>query len=300
MRYMKKIIVIVGPTAVGKTKLSIELAKKFGGEIINADSTQIFKGLDVATAKVTEEEKENIVHHLIDIKKITDNYTVYDYQKDARSCIDDILKRDKTPILVGGTGLYIKACLYDYKFNEESNKVNEYLDFSNDKLYEMLLKIDPKTEIHRNNRKRVIRALNYYNENKKPLSSKEKTDKELYDAIYIGLTTDRDVLYDRINKRVDKMVDNGLLEEAKKIYKSNIRTKAVLTPIGYKELFPYFSGEKSLEECLNLIKQNSRRYAKRQYTWFNNQMNIKWFSTDFNDFDNTIVKVEKYIKNVKN
>lgn len=300
MRYMKKIIVIVGPTAVGKTKLSIELAKKFDGEIINADSTQIFKGLDVATAKVTEEEKENIVHHLIDIKKITDNYTVYDYQKDARSCIDDILKRDKTPILVGGTGLYIKACLYDYKFNEESNKVNEYLDFSNDKLYEMLLKIDPKTEIHRNNRKRVIRALNYYNENKKPLSSKEKTDKELYDAIYIGLTTDRDVLYDRINKRVDKMVDNGLLEEAKKIYKSNIRTKAVLTPIGYKELFPYFSGEKSLEECLNLIKQNSRRYAKRQYTWFNNQMNIKWFSTDFNDFDNTIVKVEKYIKNVKN
>ncbi len=300
MRYMKKIIVIVGPTAVGKTKLSIELAKKFDGEIINADSTQIFKGLDVATAKVTEKEKENIVHHLIDIKKITDNYTVYDYQKDARSCIDDILKRDKTPILVGGTGLYIKACLYDYKFNEESNKVNEYLDFSNDKLYEMLLKIDPKTEIHRNNRKRVIRALNYYNENKKPLSSKEKTDKELYDAIYIGLTTDRDVLYDRINKRVDKMVDNGLLEEAKKIYKSNIRTKAVLTPIGYKELFPYFSGEKSLEECLNLIKQNSRRYAKRQYTWFNNQMNIKWFSTDFNDFDNTIVKVEKYIKNVKN
>lgn len=300
MIYMKKIIVIVGPTAVGKTKLSIELAKKFDGEIINADSTQIFKGLDVATAKVTEKEKENIVHHLIDIKKITDNYTVYDYQKDARSCIDDILKRDKTPILVGGTGLYIKACLYDYKFNEESNKVNEYLDFSNDKLYEMLLKIDPKTEIHRNNRKRVIRALNYYNENKKPLSSKEKTDKELYDAIYIGLTTDRDVLYDRINKRVDKMVDNGLLEEAKKIYKSNIRTKAVLTPIGYKELFPYFSGEKSLEECLNLIKQNSRRYAKRQYTWFNNQMNIKWFNTDFNDFDNTIVKVEKYIKNVKN
>ena len=299
MRYMKKIIVIVGPTAVGKTKLSIELAKKFDGEIINADSTQIFKGLDVATAKVTEIEKENIIHHLIDIKNITDNYTVYDYQKDARSCIEDILKRDKTPILVGGTGLYIKACLYDYKFNEENNEVNEYLEFNNDELYEMLLKIDPETEIHKNNRKRVIRALNYYNENKKPLSSKEKTDKELYDAIYIGLTTDRKVLYDRINKRVDKMVDNGLLEEAKKIYESNIRTKAVLTPIGYKELFPYFSGEKSLEVCLNLIKQNSRRYAKRQYTWFNNQMNIKWFNTDFNNFDNTVIDVFEYIKNVK-
>ena len=293
---MKKVIVIVGPTAVGKTKLSIELAKKFDGEIINADSTQIFKGLDIATAKVTEEEKENIVHHLIDIKDITDDYTVYDYQKDARGCIDDILKRGKTPILVGGTGLYIKACLYDYQFTEEGKITNDYLDFSNDELYEMLLKVDPETEIHKNNRKRVVRALNYYNENKKPLSSKGKTDKELYDTVYIGLTTDRETLYNRINKRVDIMVENGLLEEAKRIYGSNIRTKAVLTPIGYKELFPYFSGEKILEECLELIKQNSRRYAKRQYTWFNNQMNIKWFNTDFNNFDNTVIEVLEYIK----
>ena len=296
---MEKVIVIVGPTAVGKTKLSIELAKKFDGEIINADSTQVFKELDIATAKVTDDEKENIVHHLIDIKNITDDYTVYDYQKDARSCIDDILKRGKTPILVGGTGLYIKACLYDYKFDEENKNTNEYLDFSNDELYKMLLKIDPKTEIHKNNRKRVVRAINYYNENKKPLSSKEKTDKELYDTIYIGLTTDRQTLYDRINKRVDIMIENGLLEEAKKIYESNIRTKAVLTPIGYKELFPYFSHEKSLEECLDLIKQNSRRYAKRQYTWFNNQMNVKWFNTDFNNFSNTVMEIEEYIKNVK-
>ena len=293
---MKKVIVIVGPTAVGKTKLSIKLAKKFDGEIINADSTQIFKGLDIATAKVTEEEKENIVHHLIDIKDITDDYTVYDYQKDARGCIDDILKRGKTPILVGGTGLYIKACLYDYQFTEEGKITNDYLDFSNDELYEMLLKVDPETEIHKNNRKRVVRALNYYNENKKPLSSKKKTDKELYDTVYIGLTTDRETLYNRINKRVDIMVENGLLEEAKRIYESDICTKAVLTPIGYKELFPYFSHEKSLDECLNLIKQNSRRYAKRQYTWFNNQMNIKWFNTDFNNFDNTVIEVLEYIK----
>ena len=297
---MEKVIVIVGPTAVGKTKLSIELAKKFDGEIINADSTQIFKGLDVATAKVTNDEKENIVHHLIDIKNIIDDYTVYDYQKDARSCIDDILKRGKIPILVGGTGLYIKACLYDYKFDEENKNKNEYLELSNDELYEMLLKIDPKTEIHKNNRKRVIRAINYYNENKRPLSSKEKTDKELYDTIYIGLTTDRQTLYDRINKRVDIMIKNGLLEESKKIYESNIRTKAILTPIGYKELFPYFSHEKSLEECIELIKKNSRRYAKRQYTWFNNQMKVKWFNTDFNNFDNTVIEVEEYIKNVKN
>lgn len=296
---MKKIIVIVGPTAVGKTKLSIELAKKFDGEIINADSTQIFKGLDIATAKVTDKEKENVVHHLIDIKNITDDYTVYDYQKDARSCIDDILRRGKTPILVGGTGLYIKACLYDYKFDEESKNTDEYLEFTNDELYEMLLKIDPKTEIHKNNRKRVVRAINYYKENKKPFSSKEKTDKELYDTICIGLTTDRETLYDRINKRVDVMVESGLLEEAKKIYESNIRTKAVLTPIGYKELFPYFSYEKSLDECLNLIRQNSRRYAKRQYTWFNNQMKVKWFNTDFGNFDNTIIEVSEYIKNAK-
>lgn len=293
---MEKVIVIIGPTAVGKTKLSIELAKKLNGEIINADSTQVFRGLDIATAKVTNDEKENIVHHLIDIKNITYDYNVYDYQKDARNCIDDILKRGKTPILVGGTGLYIKACLYDYKFDEGNKNTNEYLDFSNDELYEMLLKIDPKTEIHKNNRKRVVRAINYYNENKRPLSSKEKTDKELYDTIYIGLTTDRQILYDRINKRVDIMIENGLLEEAKKIYESNIRTKAILTPIGYKELFPYFSHETSLEECLDLIKKNSRRYAKRQYTWFNNQMNIKWFNTDFNNFSNTVMEVEEYIK----
>ena len=170
---MKKVIAIVGPTAVGKTKLSVELAKKLDGEIINADSTQIFKGLDIATAKVTEAEKEGIVHHLIDIKNITDDYTVYDYQKDARNCIDDILERGKTPILVGGTGLYIKACLYDYKFDEENKNTNEYLSFTNEELYEMLLKVDPKTEIHKNNRKRVIRAINYYNDVLSQLENKK-------------------------------------------------------------------------------------------------------------------------------
>lgn len=293
---MNKLIVIVGPTAVGKTKLSIELAKKFNGEIINADSTQIFKELDIATAKVTESEKECIVHHLIDIKDITEDYTVYDYQKDARDCIEDILSRGKTPILVGGTGLYIKACLYDYKFEEENKNINNYDEYTNEELYNKLLCVDPNTEIHMNNRKRVVRALNYYIENNKPLSEKEKADKELYDAIYIGLTTDRETLYNRINQRVDIMIENGLLEEAKQIFDSNIRTKAVLTPIGYKELFPYFNKEKSLEECLSLIKQNSRRYAKRQYTWFNNQMNVKWFDVDFNNFDNTVKEVEDYIK----
>ena len=289
------VIVITGPTGVGKTKLSIELAKKMNGEIINADSTQIFKGLDIATAKVTNEEKENIIHNLIDIKEISEDYTVYDYQKDARKKIDEIIKKNKTPIIVGGTGLYIKAALYDYKFNEEKIKLT-YDNIETNELYKELLKVDEKTNIHPNNRKRIIRALNYYNENNEPLSSKEKTDKLLYDTLFIGLTTNRANLYEKINKRVDKMIDEGLLEEAKKIYETNIRTKAVLTPIGYKELFPYFENKQTLEEAIDKIKQKSRNYAKRQYTWFNHQLNIKWFDVDYDNFENTIKEVYEYIE----
>lgn len=288
------VICIVGPTGVGKTKLSVELAKKLNGEIINADSTQVYKGLDVATAKITEKEKEGIPHHLFDIKTIEEDYTVYDYQKDARKVIDDILKRGKTPILVGGTGLYIKACLYDYKFNEELNK-KDYSSLSLDELYQQLLKIDPNTNIHHNNRKRIERALDYYYSNNETLSSKEKTNKLLYDTYFIGLTCDRDILYNKINKRVDMMVDNGLLEEAKKIYDTNIRTKAVLTPIGYKELFKYFAGEITLDESLDLIKQNSRRYAKRQYTWNNHQIPVKWFNVNFKCFNTTVNEILKYL-----
>ena len=286
------IIVITGPTAVGKTKLSIELAKKLNGEIINADSTQIFKELDVATAKVTEEEKEDIVHHLIDIKNIEEDYTVYDYQKDCRKKIEEILSKNKTPILVGGTGLYIKAALYDYKFNEENIK-NDYSKYTNDELYEKLLKLNPNTEIHKNNRKRIERELDKYSNNN---FSQEKTNKLLYDVKFIGLTTDRETLYKRINERVDIMLKNGLLEEAKKIYETNIRTKAVLTPIGYKELFDYFDNKCTLNEAIDLIKQKSRRYAKRQYTWNKHQFELKWFDVDFNNFDNTINEVLKYIK----
>ena len=288
------VIVIVGPTGVGKTKLSIELAKALNGEVINADSTQVYKGMDIGTAKVTESESDGIVHHLIDIKNIDEDYTVYDYQKDARKCIADIEERGKTPILVGGTGLYIKACLYNYEFDNEDN-IN-YVDesLSNEELYDMLMKIDPKTDIHINNRKRVIRALNCYYKN--GYIKHDDSDTLLYDAIFIGLTTDRDLLYDRINKRVDVMVSNGLLDEAKKIYDTNIRSKAVMTPICYKELFPYFEKEKALEECLDDIKKSSRRYAKRQYTWNNNQFNVKYFNVDFDNFSNTVNEVLEYIK----
>ena len=288
------IIVVTGPTAVGKTKLSIELAKHFNGEIINADSTQIFKDLDIATAKVTEEEKENIIHHLIDIKNINEDYTVYDYQLDCRNCIKKILDKNKTPILVGGTGLYIKAALYDYKFEEETIH-NDYNELSNEELYNKLIEIDPNTEIHINNRKRIIRALNYFDNNNEPISSKEKANM-IYDAKIIGLTTSRDILYDRINKRVDTMINNGLMEEAKKIYDTNIRSKAVMTPIGYKELFDYFDNKCTLEQSIELIKQRSRRYAKKQYTWFNHQIDLKWFEVDFNNFNNTISNVIKYIE----
>lgn len=291
---MKKVICIIGPTGVGKTKLSIELAKKINGEVINADSTQVYKGMDIATAKVTESEKENIPHHLFDIKDIDENYTVYDYQKDCRLKIDEILGKGKAPIIVGGTGLYIKAALYDYKFEEENECVNEYLEYSNEELYNRLLSIDPNTEIHKNNRKRVVRALNYYEQNNKAIS-KEKTDKLLYDVLFIGLTTDRETLYNRINKRVDIMLENGLIEEAKKIYDTNVRSKAVLTPIGYKELFEYFDGNFTLEESLELIKQRSRKYAKRQYTWNNHQFNVNWFNVDFNNFESTVNDILNFI-----
>ena len=291
------VIVVLGPTAVGKTKMSVELAKLLNGEIINVDSTQIFKNLDIATAKIKEEEKENIPHHLFDIKNITEDYTVYDYQKDCRNKIDEILKKNKTPILVGGTGLYIKAALYDYKFNDEVN--NQFENLTNEEIYNKLKELDENIDIHINNRKRLVRALNYCLNNNLKFSAKEKTDKLLYDAVFIGLTTDRNILYDRINKRVDVMVNDGLLEEAKKIYDSNVRTKAVMTPIGYKELFPYFENKKSLEDCLELIKRNSRKYAKRQYTWFNNQMKVNWFNVDFDNFDNTIKEVYNYITSLK-
>ncbi len=290
-----KIIVITGPTGVGKTKLSIEIAKKLNGEIINADSTQVYKNLDIATAKIKEEEKEGISHHLFDIKTIYEDYSVYDYQKDVRKKIAEILKRNKTPILVGGTGLYIKAGLYDYDFTY-NNIHSNYDSYSTSELYDLLIKVDPNTKIDKNNRIRIIRSLDYFQNTKKPMSRKPKNNKLLYDTIFIGLTTDRNTLYDIINKRVDKMLENGLLKEAYDLYKDNIKTKAVMTPIGYKELFLFFNNTKSLDECISDIKTKSRRYAKKQYTWFNNQMDIKWFKTDYDCFNNTIKDVLNYIE----
>lgn len=290
---MSKVIAIVGPTGVGKTDLSLFLAQKLNGEIINADSTQIYKGLDIATGKV--KDTKNIHHHLLSIKDLKEDYSVYDYQKDARKKIKEIEEKGKLPILVGGTGLYIKAVLYSYEFNESKIK-KDYSSFTNEQLYNKLLKIDPNTNIHINNRQRIERALDYYEENDKLLSSKK--NELIYDAIIIGLTADREKLYDKINKRVDGMLKEGLIEEAKKIYDSSIRTKAVMAPIGYKELFPYFENKE--KPNIELIKQKSRNYAKRQYTWFNNQMKVNWFNVDYDDFEKTENEVLSFIiKNVE-
>ncbi|MBR6073228.1 MAG: tRNA (adenosine(37)-N6)-dimethylallyltransferase MiaA, partial [Bacilli bacterium] len=245
--------------------------------------------LNIGTAKVTEEEKQGIPHYLFDIKEPDEMYTVYDYQKDLREKLEEF--KDRNIVIVGGTGLYIKAALYNYEFNTEEES-NTYDDLSNEELYEMVKKIDPNSETHVNNRKRLIREIN---RNGTPTHK----DELLYPAIFIGLTTDRDTLYDRINKRVDIMMEDGLLDEVKSLYDRNIRSKAIMTGIGYKELYEYFDGNISLDEAIELIKQRSRKYAKRQYTWFNNQMDIKWFDVDFKDFNNTIDECVKYIESMK-
>ena len=282
------ILCVVGPTGVGKTKLSIALAKHYNAIVVNADSMQVYKGLNIGTAKVTEEEKEDIPHFLFDIKNPEEMYTVYDYQKDLRNILNN--NKDKNIVIVGGTGFYIKAGLYNYMFEEDLNNYN-YDNYTNQELYDMALKKDNDCNIHVNNRKRLIRFLN-----KK--ETKIDKDKLLYNAIFIGLTTDRDNLYKRINERVDIMVQNGLLEEVKSLYDRNIRSKAIMTGIGYKELYEYFDKKISLEDAILLIKSRSRKYAKRQYTWFNNQMSVKWFNTNFNDFDETIDNVIKHIEDV--
>lgn len=280
------IIAVVGPTGVGKTKLSVELAKHYHGIIINCDAMQVYKGMDIGTAKITEKEKENIPHYLFDIKNVLENYTVYDYQVDARKILEE--NQDKNIIFVGGTGLYLKAALYSYEFSKEEKEINNYDELSNEELYALALKKDPHMDIHVNNRKRLVRFLNKEEINIPP-------SKPLYNVIYIGLTCNRDVLYERINKRVDEMFEQGLLEEVKSFYDAGIDSKALKTAIGYKELYSYFDGDITLEEAKELIKKRSRNYAKRQYTWFNNQMDITWFNVDFKNFNNTIKEVEKYI-----
>ena len=283
------IIAIVGPTGVGKTKMSIELAKRYDAHIISSDSMQIYKKMDIGTAKVTKEEMNGIIHHMIDIKDVNDDYSVYDYQKDARKILDDLIAKGKNVVIVGGTGLYLKALLYNYEFKVKKVK-KDFSKYTNEDLYKMVKEIDKNTKIHINNRQRLESFLNNHDESIKTSS------KMLYDAKIIGLTRPRDELYNTINKRVDVMINDGLLDEAKYFYDNNINSKAINTAIAYKELYLYFDGKISLNEALDLIKQRSRNYAKRQYTWFNNQMDVKWFKVNVDDFNKTIKEVIDYIE----
>lgn len=300
------VLCIVGPTAVGKTKMSIELAKQLNGEIISGDSMQIYRGMDIGTAKATMDERQGIPHHLIDEKNPDEPYSVAAFQQTVRAKMEEIKSRGKLPIIVGGTGLYIKSVLYDYEFagESESKEIDEakYGHLSNEELHAKLAAVDEAgaKDIHPNNRKRVIRALEIYETSgvKKSEMIEKQEHKMIYDACLIGLTDDRNVLYDRINERVDTMYETGLVEEVKALFDEGIPAESQsIRAIGYKELYDYFKGLISLEESKELIKRNSRRYAKRQYTWFNNQMDVTWFKVDVQHFDKTVKEVLTYVQN---
>lgn len=278
---MKKVLVIIGPTAVGKTSFGINCAKTFDGEIISGDSIQIYKGLDIGSAKATSFEQAQAVHHLIDIKEANDNYSVKEFQDKARQLIEEISSKNKLPIIVGGTGLYIKACLYDYVFYDEEEKDNQYEDLTNEQLYELLKEKDPKAleKIHVNNRKRLVRALNIYEKHSEGISDiKEKQNHEmLYDAKIIGLTLQKEELYKRIERRVDQMIEDGLIQEIQSLLDKGITFEnQSMQGIGYKEFKAYFDKTKTLEECIEEVKINTRHFVKRQYTFFKNQMPIEW------------------------
>ncbi|MDT2595983.1 tRNA (adenosine(37)-N6)-dimethylallyltransferase MiaA [Enterococcus dongliensis] len=281
-----KVIAIVGPTAVGKTSLSIDLAKRFDGEIISGDSMQVYRGLDIGTAKVTSEEMAGIPHHLIDVRDADQSYSAADFQKTARQTIQAITQRGKLPIIVGGTGLYIQSLLWDYKLGSEGEPEDDslrkkYEAFAekngNQALWEKLCAVDALAaeKIHYNNRKKMIRALEVFQLTGHSILEPKEQPKKLYDSFLIGLNTERTILYQRINHRVDLMVEQGLLAEAKKLAKTPDVQAA--QGIGYKELFPYFSGDTSLEEAVEEVKLHSRRYAKRQLTWFRNRMSVHWY-----------------------
>ncbi|MGM8213341.1 tRNA (adenosine(37)-N6)-dimethylallyltransferase MiaA [Virgibacillus sp. W0430] len=285
----KTVVVIVGPTAVGKTTLSIEIAKHFNGEVINGDAMQVYKGLNIGTAKIREEEKQGIDHYLLDMILPEADYTAADFQNDVEKYVHIISEKSKLPIIVGGSGMYIQAALYGYRFSnrKRDHAYTEKLEnLVHEKgvvyIHDLLKQIDPlqaKT-IHPNNYRRVIRALEIYETTGLTMSQQiEKEPKQpMYDIIFIGLEMERTLLYNQINKRCDQMITNGLLEEVKQLYQNGYEDTKAMKAIGYKEFLPYIKGEQPLEESIHLFKRNSRRYAKRQYTWFKNKMNIQWYS----------------------
>lgn len=291
---MSKIILIVGPTGTGKTTLSIKLAKKYDAVILNADSTQVYTEPLIATAKIKEHEKENIEHYLFDVVSLNDDYTLYDYQKDGRRLLDRFISENKNVIIVGGSGLYVKALLYNYVLEDKKEINIDFSEYSNEELKNKVLALDPESDIHVNNRQRLESFLKHYYETGKVIKKTDEINKKLYDFISIGLKSDRETLYKMLDKRVDSMFNDGLLTEAERLYKMNLKNYTNI--IGYRELNEYFNGNISLDEANELIKRNTRRYAKRQFTWFNNQMkDIKWFNVNYDNFYDTIKEVENYL-----
>lgn len=286
---MVKIIAIVGPTAVGKTKLSIELAHQLNGEIISGDSMQIYRHLDIGTAKITPTEMDGITHHLINIKNANERFSVADFQSLAGDAIVKIVKRGKQPIIVGGTGFYLQSLTENLmlgadQFDEQSliirQKWHKFVEqYGNNELWQRLKKLDPISaqKIPVNNVRRVIRALEVTQKTGRPFSD-QKSQQSDFDFKLIGLTTARPILYQRINQRVDLMMQTGLLKEAQWLYDQNGRQLQAGKGIGYHELFDYFDQLISLDQAVANIKQDSRHYAKRQLTWFRNKMNVTWFN----------------------
>ncbi|MBT2570153.1 tRNA (adenosine(37)-N6)-dimethylallyltransferase MiaA [Planococcus sp. ISL-110] len=280
---MIDVVAIVGPTASGKTALSLELAKRLDGEIINGDSMQIYRDMTIGTAKILPEEMAGIPHHLLDIKEPDESFSVAEYQKLVREKITDIRSRGKLPIIVGGSGLYVQAVLFDYRFSVEP--VDQYLrdslhkeldEFGPERMHQKLMELDPKSEIHPNNTRRVVRAVEILMS-----SDQEKGDRELalspmYNEVIIGLDIPRGILYERINQRVDAMIERGLIEEAEALRQRGIREVQSIQAIGYREIYAYLDGSGSLEEAVAKLKQNSRKYAKRQFTYFKNKLPIFW------------------------
>ncbi|MDF9867098.1 tRNA dimethylallyltransferase [Bacilli bacterium PM5-3] len=306
---MDKVICIVGPTGIGKTKLSIELAKFLDTEIINCDAIQVFKDVNILSAKATVEEQEKIKHHLLDYLELDERLDVANFRKDASNLIKELNSKGKIPILVGGSGLYLKSLIYDYNLSEikgrESKTIEKYQNYSNEELFSKLESIDMKAAsiLHPNNRKRVLRAIEIFEESniKKSDFIEKQEHKIIFDALIIGLEMPREELYERINIRVDHMIENGLLEEVDGLYQMyQDKDYQVFQAIGYKEFLPYYNNEMSIEESIAKVKQNSRKYAKKQITWFKNQMNVEWLLSDVNDFDKTIAQAKIIVKDFLN
>lgn len=295
---MKKVIVITGPTGVGKTKLSVMLAKYLNSEIINSDAYQIYQDMNIGTAKPTEKEMDGVKHHLMGFLSPLSNFSIHDYQIIVRKKIDEFWENSLVPIMVGGSGLYIDSVLYDYRFNEDGrNRENEkqYDDLSNEELHKILESLNKESadSIHPNNRKRVLRAIELAQNNS---SYEDRTLKNnpVYDFLLIFLNDDRDVLYERINARVDEMFDNGLLEEVTNLYPDKLGEQAKKA-IGYSELYAFLGGFISQEEAKNLIKQHSRNYAKRQLTWYRNHKNVNFVNVNVQNLNSTLDEIKKLV-----